>query len=51
MGVHRRKSPIMERQDNRQPLPDMTADIYQPLTRIALFYDGTYFMNASQYFS
>jgi len=29
----------------------MTADIYQPLTRIALFYDGTYFMNASQFFS
>jgi len=28
----------------------MQTDIYQPLTRIALFYDGSYFMNASQYF-
>lgn len=29
----------------------MTTEVYQPLTRVALFYDGTYFINASQYFS
>ncbi len=28
----------------------MLTDVYQPLTRIALFYDGSYFMKASQYF-
>lgn len=28
----------------------MQTDVYQPLTRIALFYDGSYFMKASQYF-
>ena len=29
----------------------MPTDIFQPLTRIALFYDGSFFMNTSQYFS
>lgn len=28
----------------------MTTDVFQPLTRIAIFYDGSYFVKASQYF-
>lgn len=28
----------------------MQTEVYQPLTRIAVFFDGSYFMNASQYF-